>query len=115
MAIQKKFLVGALGAPTADDLYRGSNGGADIWGEVEAGGPGGDMGRCRFHGGAFPGPRRVRRGARTDRGRAPRRDGEETPQGDYSLRGAPQMCIYSHGPVRCECLDARVFFSGLEL
>eukprot|EP00959_Pyramimonas_sp_CCMP1952_P144161 3018006-Pyramimonas_sp.AAC.1 len=26
-----------------------------------------------------------------------------------SLRGAPHICIYSHGPVRRECLGARAF------
>ena len=39
MAIQKKFLVAAPGAPTADDLYHGSNSGVDIWDEVGAVGP----------------------------------------------------------------------------
>eukprot|EP00959_Pyramimonas_sp_CCMP1952_P283630 5928962-Pyramimonas_sp.AAC.1 len=28
---------------------------------------------------------------------------------NYSLRGAPHMFIYSHGPVRRECLGARTF------
>eukprot|EP00959_Pyramimonas_sp_CCMP1952_P401613 8415108-Pyramimonas_sp.AAC.1 len=36
-------------------------------------------------------------------GKPPQRDG------NYSLRGAPHMCIYSHGLVRRECLGARAF------